>query len=109
MAGDISDGPAARTAALLANLWERNLPMLHDRLATLDRASHGLLNGTLGDGSREEAAATAHKLAGSLGMFGHHDATGIAREIEQMLDVKEEPDPARFIELVRMLQNALPL
>lgn len=71
--------------ALLANLWERGLPVLQERLDILDRAARAASLGELTEASRLEAAGLAHKLSGTLGMFGYDRGTEIAREIEQLL------------------------
>lgn len=75
----------AEINALLAGLWERNLPTLYERLNTLDRAAAAAVSGNLSESSRAEALDIAHKLSGSLGMFGYHQGTEIARQIEQIL------------------------
>ncbi len=80
----------AKIDSLLAALWERNLPTLRERLDTLDRAAAAAASGHLTEASRAEALGIAHKLSGSLGMFGHHRGTEIARQIEAILS----PTPA---------------
>ena len=74
------------TQKLIAALWQRNQPQILERLALLDRAADDAVAGTLTPALREEAASTAHKLAGSLGMFGFHEGTRLARELEQHLE-----------------------
>lgn len=109
MAEDVSLLAANKTAALLANVWQRNLPLVRERLAILHRAASSATARTMSRESREEAAATAHKLAGSLGMFGYKHGTEIAREIEQMLDRPGDPDPQLLTSLVMDLDRSLPL
>lgn len=110
MTNKIEPSAASKTAALLANLWERNLPMLKDRLGLLDRATACAVSQTLGRDLREEAAATAHKLAGSLGMFGHTEGTRVAREIEQMLGAPGDIiDSQLLTRLSLKLRHSLPL
>ena len=64
--------------ALLADLWQRHLPTLHERLNLLTRIGDEASSGTLAEASRLEAHSIAHKLAGNLGMFGYNQATEIA-------------------------------
>lgn len=71
--------------ALLADLWRRHLPSMHERLHVLDRAARSVTAGQLPDAQREEAQSIAHKLAGNLGMFGYQQAGSIASDIEQAL------------------------
>lgn len=73
--------------ALLTSLWERGLPLLRERLDVLDRAATATGAGELSQDLRIEAVEIAHKLAGSLGMFGYDHGTEVARQIEQLLGV----------------------
>jgi HPt (histidine-containing phosphotransfer) domain-containing protein len=77
----VSTDAAARTATLLAALWQKNQPLMLERLALLDRAA---ANPT--PELRAEAIAVAHKLAGTLGMIGFPEGTTLAREIEMSLE-----------------------
>ena len=88
--------PQESAKKMLAALWERNLPVLHDRLAQLDAASEAAVTGTLNPEQREDASSTAHKLAGSLGMFGYQRGTEFARKMELLLN---EPGPADALSL----------
>ena len=100
---------AAATRTLLQSLWERNLPLLRERLGELDRAATAAGNGTLTAGTRSAAAATAHKLSGSLGMFGYPEGTEHARTVERALDAGEPVDAATLQQAVQALRAALPL
>lgn len=72
---------------LLTSLWERGLPVLRERLNLLDRTAIAAKAGDMDEALRVEAVGIAHKLAGSLGMFGYDRGTDISRQIEQMLAV----------------------
>jgi HPt (histidine-containing phosphotransfer) domain-containing protein len=67
-------------------LWQRNQPHILKRLATLEQAAAASDSGLLTPELKLEAAAIAHKLAGSLGMFGFHEGTRKARELEHYLE-----------------------
>ncbi len=95
-----------KTDALLASLWLRNRPIVEERLATLDRAASFAAAGALEQDLREEAVDTAHKLAGSLGMYGHDDGTRLARQLEMLLDYPT-PDPAQIRTLATQLRSSL--
>jgi len=97
---------ADKTANLLAALWVRIRPLVEERLATLDQAAADASAGTLGEGLRAEAASSAHKLAGSLGMYGYDEGTRIARELEVLLG-GAQPDAARLGGLIAELRGAL--
>lgn len=88
---------------LLAALWQKNLPQLQTRLDLLD---HAAATRPLPEQLRAEAHSVAHKLAGSLGMFGYMQGTEIARELEVLLDTSQ-PDPTRLAQLTRDLRTAV--
>src|SRR5664279_3346759 len=96
-----------KTASLLAALWLRDLPLVEGRLALLDRAAAAIAAGRLTEELREEASHTAHKLAGSLGMYGYDEGTRIAREIEVLLAGDATRDAARYSNLVAELRRAV--
>ena len=100
---------AAQTQKLLDSLWIRNLPMIKERLLTLDRAAETARSATLTPPLRRDAAMTAHKLAGSVGMFGYAEGTDIARKLELLFDDPADPDPERLSALAAELRRALNL
>jgi len=102
---DTADGQD-KTAALLAKLWVKIQPIVEERLTVLDRAAAATGQGSLPDDLRIEARNSAHKLAGSLGMYGFDEGTRVARELEQLLDAGP-PAPARFSSLVAELRAAV--
>ncbi len=99
----------AQTKKLLDSLWIRNLPMVKERLLTLDRAAETARSATLTHPLRRDAAMTAHKLAGSVGMFGHTEGTEIARKLEVLFDDPADPDPDLLSTLAADLRRALKL
>ena len=94
---------------LISALWERSVPLLTDRLNGLDIACEAAVIGRLSPMMRRGAADTAHKLAGSLGMFGYPRGTELAREIEQLLENDGAVDAVVLRELVVELRASLPL
>lgn len=76
------------TQQLLATVWNRSLPLIRQRLALLSAAAQQAEIGCLSPSARLEAADTAHKLAGSLGMFGYLRGTELARELESLLEAE---------------------
>jgi hypothetical protein len=97
---------ADKTATLLAALWARNLPVVEERMATLDRAVEATSAGALDAPLRGEAICSSHKLAGSLGMYGFDEGTRIAREIEALL-TGASPCGVRMRALVGELRTAV--
>ncbi|WP_158945053.1 Hpt domain-containing protein [Granulicella sp. S190] len=87
---------------LLATLWKKNLPTLRERLDLLDRTASIAASGSLDEAPRLEAYGIAHKLTGSLGMFGFQQGTDIARQIEQIL---KSPTPAELTTLLTLAKD----
>lgn len=109
----MSASPHAITSAgsqqLLASVWQRNLPLLRSRLASLELVAQNAEAGILTPAGREDAANIAHKLAGSLGMFGYLRGTEIARELEVLLDLDGPVASATVRDLISSLGKVLPL
>lgn len=101
--------PALDTKALVARLWQRNLPVLRERLDLLDQAASRAESGALSPEDRTEAADLAHKLAGSLGMFGFPKGTDTAREMEILLEADGPLPTHRLRDLTDTLRSTLPL
>ncbi len=102
------DVAKAKTEAMVKDLWKRKLPVVREHLSVLNRASERILSGTLTAPLRNEAAISAHKLAGSLGMFGYPEGTRLARDLEHLLDAEQIPPPDTFSALLRQLRHSLP-
>ena len=100
---------AAQTRKLLRTLWTRNLPIIEERLLLLDRAAQTVRSATLTLPLRRDAAMTAHKLAGSLGMFGYISGTEIARKLELLFEHPSDPDPDDVSVLAVELRRSLDL
>jgi HPt (histidine-containing phosphotransfer) domain-containing protein len=101
--------PEESAKRMLAALWERNLPVLRDRLTLLDAASEAAATGTLTPELRDDASSTAHKLAGSLGMFGYPRGTEFARKIEVLLNEPGPVDALTLRELSESLRESVKL
>ena len=84
-----------KTSALIAALWQKNRPIVEERIALLASCA------------TDQAAMleAAHKLSGSLGMYGFPDASALASQIESAL---RNGDTARIPELVTALRAAMP-
>jgi HPt (histidine-containing phosphotransfer) domain-containing protein len=95
-----------KTEALLAKLWVRIQPLIEERLSVLDQAAAAASAGTLGEELRKEAAGSAHKLAGSLGMYGYDEGTRVARELEALLGCAS-PDTSQLRRLIAELRGAI--
>lgn len=98
----------ASPLAGIAAIWQRQLPQTRQRLQVLRNAADMLTETrTIDPELRTEALDIAHKLAGSLGMFGYGDATDHARGIERELDHPGLPQPERLDQHVTALEASL--
>ncbi len=96
--------------AAVQAIFARSQDELGRRVRTLEEAVPALLEGQLDESLRAKAERDAHKLAGSLGMFGLPRGSELAREIEEVLGVPDGPVPAaapRLAELVLALRGQL--
>jgi HPt (histidine-containing phosphotransfer) domain-containing protein len=92
---------------LLTGIWQRNIPVLLERLDILDSAATAAAAGILTTQSQEEARDISHKLAGILGTFGYHRATDIARQIEQLFTHLPAAQPDTITPLTIELRQCL--
>jgi HPt (histidine-containing phosphotransfer) domain-containing protein len=76
----------------LDQTWQKMLPLMLRRLEVIQRAHQALTHGRLTEALRIESANEAHKLAGSLGVFGRQDGSAAALEIERILSSEETQD-----------------
>jgi HPt (histidine-containing phosphotransfer) domain-containing protein len=104
---DTTDTANEDIRILLADLWRRHLPALHERLDLLDRTAKEAASGSLSEPTREEAQSIAHKLAGNLGMFGHNEAGDIASQMEQILKAPTAQTLPELSSLAQSLRQQL--
>jgi HPt (histidine-containing phosphotransfer) domain-containing protein len=77
---------AAQLQAAMAQVWQKSLPLLRERVSTLERALTAVQNNQLTPELRSNAALEAHRLAGLLGTFGYPEGTDAARMFETVFD-----------------------
>ena len=81
-ASSASQGETKATSTA-AQVWAEYRGLILERMTAIDTAVTALRRAKLTDEIRQKAVLEAHRLAGSLGMFGLMEGTKIAREIEQ--------------------------
>jgi chemotaxis protein histidine kinase CheA len=81
---------------VLAQLWKKNLPTVRERLDILDKFAAAASSGKLDEATRVEALNIAHKLAGSLGMYGYQQGTEVASKMEGIF---KSPTPEKLLTL----------
>ncbi len=91
--------------AALTKVWLDSQARVRERLATLEEISASLRAGVLNEECREDAMEAAHRLSGALGMFGFHEASTCAAEIESLL--AQVPESVAFAQLVARLRGLL--
>ncbi len=69
----------------LAELWQRSLPLLDERVTAIERATVELSGGPSEPGRIALGRGEAHKLAGVLGTFGLDRGTELARDLDEHL------------------------
>ena len=103
-----STGPSEETSKRWGALKERFLRLTEGRLAELHAGAGALISGNLTPAQREVAMRAAHNIAGTAAMFGYQAATGIARELEALLESAEVPQlQSRYGLLLSNLQREL--
>lgn len=100
---------AAGSQQVLASIWQRNLPIVRERLCVLNGIALQAEAGHLSFDQRREGADIAHKLAGSLGMFGYLQGTVVARALEQALEADGPVQDGSVQALTAELMRAVPL
>lgn len=71
--------------SITANVWERAYSKSLDKIAELEQAIAILQSGNLEESLRQQTVFTAHKLAGTLGVFGFEIAAQLSQQIEDVL------------------------
>ncbi len=67
-------------------LWDQVRPSAAAKVAVIARAAEAARHGRLQGAVLTDAWQEAHRLAGSLGSYGHTDAAEAAAELEHLLD-----------------------
>ena len=95
MAEDVAGGTADASPAMRAFLEQRRGEVLARAIATLETCERGAL------------AGEAHRLAGTLGVYGFADASDALRQLQRSVESPEASDDtvsherARTLELLR--------
>ncbi|MGI0494328.1 response regulator [Alkalinema pantanalense CENA528] len=67
----------------MSEIWQQSQPQLKARLTLLEQAIAALRQGRLDAELAEQASQQAHKLVGTLGMFGADAGSAIAQQVER--------------------------
>lgn len=99
---------ADKLARQMQLLWQEHRAEFIARVDIIESAHASLAGGShLNFAERVEAASSAHKLAGVLGMFGLQDGTQAARNIENLLTTDDTHSAAHLAAQLRPNITAL--
>lgn len=94
--------------ANIAQIWKRSKAKFWDQVAVLDQAAIAFGRDDLSPDLKQQAQHQAHRLAGSLGIFGLMEGSHLARQIEQLLQQGlVEVSPTTIAELVDQLKQVM--
>ena len=96
-----------KVQAALEKVWLISRPEALSRLATLEGFLEILRSGRTNEECLGSALSAAHRLSGTLGMFGLSEASSCAAEIEALLGRESAPDITVVAGLVRNLRNLM--
>lgn len=91
--------------AELQEIWARFRGQMIERVETIEAALVALVEGHSDPASRANAVRDAHRLAGSAGTFGRHEASRIAREIEHLFENLATPSDAEITHLLELTEE----
>lgn len=100
---------ASALKSQLHHIWRQNLPIMRDRLERLDAFAALSQHGEVTAQQHCDALNIAHKLAGSLGIFGYEAAGKLAHKLETALRSQGPVDPSTLATLSASLRSALNL
>ncbi|MBD2072712.1 response regulator [Phormidium sp. FACHB-592] len=99
-----------RAATTTARVWEKYRDNILAQVTVLETAARALTAGQLTPSQQQHAQQEAHKLAGSLGIFGFMAGSHLARELESLLQLEARLEAAQVqhvSQLVASLQQVL--
>ena len=79
---DSSSTPQPQVPSSASRVWAQFHDVIFERMVTIETAVTALRQAQLTDEVPKKAVLEAHRLAGSLGMFGLAEGTRLARQIE---------------------------
>ena len=96
---------AAIMAARLAELWQKSLPTVLERVAILREACAALAGDATDTEARTRGREAAHKLSGSLGIFGLPQGTELAAAMEAVLKGSDALTPEETATLAKQAEE----
>jgi DNA-binding response OmpR family regulator/HPt (histidine-containing phosphotransfer) domain-containing protein len=97
---------ADKLAASMAKIWETSKVQFLEQLRIIETISQELAQGQMTADRQAMAEREAHKLAGTLGMFGLMEGSVVARKLEHLWQLLP-PEPLEIANLVQQLGFAM--
>ena len=94
----------------VSQLWEKFKGTFIAQVEVIEQATQALTKGRLTVELQQNAKQEAHRLAGSLGIFGFTEGSALARRLEQLLETEGtigQEQVLQISELVGLLQQQL--
>ena len=86
-------------AGAIDAIWTRSRDAIMSRVDLIEAAATSLVAASLTESDRLEAQRAAHRLAGTVGTFGFHTASSLARDIEIALDSHALDEPSTVLHI----------
>lgn len=96
----------ASADAAIELLWKSSASAIRDRVTSCEDHVAALLLDSSTDEGRDEAFMAAHRLAGTMGMFGMAAGSVLARDLEGLIEQHETPDH-RVLDRMASIVNSL--
>jgi HPt (histidine-containing phosphotransfer) domain-containing protein len=106
MKQQVTQANEVKVRAVLEKVWLTSRPEALSRLAIVEQFLDELRSGKTNEEHQANALSAAHRLAGSLGMFGLGEASSCAAEIEALLS-RRVSDFAALSECVSRLRDLI--
>jgi hypothetical protein len=91
----------------LDSVWQNNLPIVRDRLASLDEFVLAISHSMATPQQCTDAAAIARKFSGSLSVFGYPTGSQMARALEKLLLSTSAPNPDLVRDIVQSIRGSV--
>ncbi|MGC1393216.1 MAG: response regulator, partial [Coleofasciculaceae cyanobacterium] len=102
--------PEERLQDSLSKMWQKYESTFRNQLEVITLTNTALKEDKLTESLRQKAKQEAHRLAGSLGIFGFAEGSKLARLLEQLLDIEgaiSQAQAGAFSQYVGELQQVL--
>lgn len=106
----IQESYIQQTQAALTEVWEKLRFKTIERIKIIEQATNALKENTLTEELRQKSLQAAHKLAGSLGIFGFTEGSRLAEQIQEILTMgtrNKQSEVLRLSELIEFLRSEL--